>query len=67
MHILHVSLETAAILAEKGPMGRSAKRELAHKVGKASPLASALSVFDSEGSFVCLLPLCSDLLSMVAL
>ena len=64
MKILEVPVETAAILADKGPLGKNARRQLSHDVRKTGVQAKLLAVFDlSDDSLVCIITICEDILA----
>ena len=64
MKILEVPEETAAILADKGPLGKNARRQLAHDVRKTGAKAKLLAVFClADDSLVCILTTCEEILA----
>ena len=45
------SMQTAAILADKGPLGRHARQDLAHKL----PQGPTVHVLDPDGDSLCII------------
>ena len=64
MEILNVDEGTAAILADKGPLGKNARRQMSHDVRKTGVSSKLLAIFcTADDSLVCILTVCEEILS----